>query len=103
MHLKEESLRTEGTRTMKIRTLSILAIFAGILLLVAPQSLSPVLAEDGFDLYECEADCRWIYGGSEWSPPPLKGASVIGYNNCILACQRKYWKQFDKDTKDQSN
>lgn len=83
------------------RVATVLAI--GILLLAWPVSLTSADSDEPFSLQECETDCRWTFGGSEWSPPALKSSQAIGYNNCILACQRKHWKRFDQETEGSAN
>ncbi len=73
------------------------ALAVGIILF-AWVSWSSADADEPFNLQDCESECSLAYGGTEWSPPALGRSEAIGYSNCILACQRKYWKQFDKDT-----
>jgi hypothetical protein len=54
----------------------------------------------GFDRSECEAECRRAYGGYEWAPPALGRGDYWGYASCILKCERKFWKAFDKESDD---
>ncbi|MEJ2716198.1 MAG: hypothetical protein P8182_03530 [Deltaproteobacteria bacterium] len=54
----------------------------------------------GFDRSECEAECRRAYGGYEWAAPPLGEGGYYGYARCIMDCQRKFWKVFDKESED---
>jgi hypothetical protein len=65
--------------------------------------------EGGFDLQSCETNCRSYYG----IPPYLKeqGAGGGGASSdsnsryliiahCIEQCQKRFWKEFDKNMKD---
>jgi hypothetical protein len=64
---------------------------------------SDVIAHD-FDLDECQRNCRFKYGLSLYGDLyfPMFGAASddaarIGYFNCVLKCNRKHWKHFDKE------
>jgi hypothetical protein len=59
-------------------------------------------AGDSGDAWEqfqqCKIDCNQIYGGVDVLPPPASSSGTsLGWANCVLACERKYWKQFDKE------
>lgn len=83
---------------MRITLRRVAAIAVSVLLVAGLVSWAAAASDEPFNVKDCEANCRWTYGGSEWSPPPLKSSQTHGYNNCILACQREYWKRFDKET-----
>ncbi len=51
-------------------------------------------------LHECQTSCREQFGGDEWNPPPVSEGSQIAYFNCIQRCERRFWKDFDKDTEE---
>ena len=83
----------------------IVAITLGILLLTGILVAMPAASladgflqdKDGFDREYCEAECRRAYGGYEWAPPHLGSSGQLGYNTCILKCNRQFWKSFDKE------
>jgi len=70
------------------------------LLVLLPDSVpaGPYLPGPGPDMEYCQAECRRAYGGYEWAPPRLSESEQIGYNKCIVQCERKYWKAVDKET-----
>ena len=80
-------------------------VVAGALALTAIVMLSPTNTssmdggiEEGQDsLHECETRCRQEFGGDEWIAPPVRGGAMIAYSNCILKCEREFWKDYDKD------
>lgn len=61
-------------------------------------SVAGDMAEAEEKLKDCETLCRQRFGGDEWVPPPVRGAEMIAYSNCILKCRRQFWKDYDKDT-----
>jgi hypothetical protein len=84
---------------------SLLIIFLSAMFTAAPSAARVDLFRDaagfgGFDRWECEAECRRIYGGEEWAPPRLGEGGYFGYASCIQRCERKYWKSFDKESDD---
>lgn len=85
-------------------------LFAMMGFLAVAPAQAPVETNDygeGFDLEECEQECRsWFgidpYGSVE---PNFRGGGGYGppggyyaYASCIQDCNRKYWKLFEKET-----
>ena len=69
------------------------------LLVLLPDSVpaGPYLPGPGPDLQYCQAECRRSYGGYEWAAPPLSASEQLGYNRCIVQCNRDFWKEWDKE------
>jgi hypothetical protein len=77
-----------------------LAVLAGAVILFF-QAHMVGAAEPGasWDQYQqCKIDCNENYGGVDTFPPALRGGESLGWSNCVLRCERTYWKQFDKET-----
>ena len=55
-----------------------------------------------FDLAACEQECRMRYGYElYWRRyPPSGGGSYWVYTKCLQNCNRRFWKEFDKETDD---
>jgi hypothetical protein len=49
---------------------------------------------------QCKIDCNEAYGGVDLLPPAVGGAGALGYSNCVLKCDRSYWKDFDRQFED---
>jgi hypothetical protein len=89
-----------GTSVVK-KVVGLAVLVSAVLVL----SQAPVVgaAELGasWDQFEqCKINCNESYGGLDVFPPGLRRGGTLGWSNCVLACERKYWKQFDKDTDD---
>jgi hypothetical protein len=78
----------------------LMVVVAGISALAPPNSRADAFMKDanGFDYEYCQAECRRAYGGYEWAAPALRPGNTFGYNNCLLACERKQWKALDRET-----
>ena len=46
---------------------------------------------------QCRNDCNEQFGGVDVIPPAATRTSYLAYANCVAACERKYWKQFDNE------
>jgi hypothetical protein len=81
-----------------------MAIFGLVLAvgLVSLESHRAVAADasNNWDQYQqCKIDCNESYGGLDVHPPSLRGGGgPQGWSNCVLKCDRDYWKQFDQET-----
>ncbi len=60
---------------------------------------------EGFDLQDCEQYCRsWFNVDPYGAVTPQRGGwggsgrGYYAYASCIQECNRKYWKNFDKET-----
>ncbi len=52
---------------------------------------------DFFDKFrQCKVDCNEAYGGLDIFPSPR---APQGHADCMLKCERRFWKDFDKDTR----
>ncbi len=83
-----------------------IAAAIGLVFLLSGVSVNFGLAEDriggNWDRYQdCKIDCNEAYGGYNVFPPPLSGVDALGYSNCVQACDREYWKNFDKQFQDE--
>ncbi len=78
----------------------LMVVVAGISALSPPNSRADAFLKNpkGFDYEYCQAECRRAYGGYEWAAPALRPGATFGYNNCLLACERKQWKALDRET-----
>ncbi len=77
-----------------------LAVLTGAVILFV-QAHMVAAAEPGADwdqYQQCKIDCNNDYGGLDTLPPALRSGNSLGWSNCVLRCERKYWKRFDKDT-----
>ena len=90
----------QPSRTLVIAAVG-LALLAGMLVLVPPAGAGPAGSWDQFQ--QCKIDCNEGYGGLDVNPPALSGARGLGYSNCVLRCERRYWKNFDKDMQNMEN
>ena len=64
-----------------------------------PRVASAVDTGGSWDRFaKCKIDCNEAYGGLDVFPPALTGPRGQGYADCILKCDRQYWKDFDKET-----
>ncbi len=70
---------------------------AAILLTAVSVAKSDSIIDSEKQLEECVEDCNEAYGGWGPFPPPLSHDQAIGWANCRLKCERRYWKKFDKD------
>jgi hypothetical protein len=63
--------------------------------------ISTAVAADSGDAWDqfqrCKINCNESFGGVDVLPPAASGGTSLAWSNCILACERKYWKQFDKE------
>lgn len=88
---------------VSVCTAAIILLFAGLTPdLGTTTPASPAFPQGGFDRDECEEDCRWQFGvepsfmgGGGW---PDSG--YYAYADCIRDCNKKFWKEFDKETGD---
>jgi hypothetical protein len=75
----------------------------GLVLLVGLVSLEPgrAAAADGanaWDHYQqCKIDCNESYGGLDVFPPSVGDGAAQGWSQCVLKCEREYWKKFDRE------
>ena len=87
---------------LKLFTIAMLGFvfIAGSVVLVneVPEAVAsdPGAALDEFE--QCKIDCNEIFGGLDIFPPSATGARSLGWANCVLRCERKYWKRFDKES-----
>ena len=84
-----------------------ISVLVGVFVLAAAGAMAPGLAPaDSDDLNknetereECEIDCNESFGGVEnIRPPYISEAQARAWAHCMLKCERKYWKNFGKDT-----
>ena len=79
---------------------SFIIAIVGCALLFALACILPVVshAQDSgmFDKYrQCKIDCNEAFGGLDVFPSER---APQGHAECILKCERKFWRNFDKDT-----
>lgn len=46
---------------------------------------------------QCEIECNEIFGGIGRLRPPATGAAARHWAHCMLECERKYWKKWDRE------
>jgi len=86
-------------RTVIVLTMGV--FFLGGLVYVA-SSLAADQPGANWDRYQqCKIDCNETYGGVDIFPPAVRGGGALGYSNCVLSCDRRYWKDFDRQFKDE--
>jgi hypothetical protein len=91
---------------MRIQASGYMAVVLGLILLVGLTCFFPAVSgaqqTSIFDKAQrCKADCNEAYGGLDIFPPQLQPPSTTGWSNCMMRCDRQFWKDFDRqaDTK----
>jgi hypothetical protein len=87
---------------MRIRMSGYMAVALGIILLVGLTCVLPAVsgAQENsiFDKAQrCKSDCNEAYGGLDIFPPKLQPPSTTGWSNCMMRCDRQFWKDFDRE------
>jgi hypothetical protein len=78
-----------------------LYVAVGLALLFALACILPADSRaQGNDLFDkftqCKIDCNEIFGGIDMMPSPR---APLGHADCVLQCERRFWKDFDKGTR----
>lgn len=81
----------------------IVAVALALLIGSAPVTLTgnALAAGETWDRFgQCKIRCNEAYGGLDIFPPNLRGGSQAGWNDCILQCERKHWRDVERETRD---
>lgn len=90
-----------------MNTVRVIAI-SGIVIMLASGFVSLAGADpyepmaDGsteFDRQRCEMECRSRFGYELYFSPGGGTGAYWAYASCMADCDRKFWKQFDEDSK----
>lgn len=100
--------------TMRMVALASVLVFAGIA--AAQAEASPLFlcsAAEGlggglftstetnsFDLQTCQRDCAIDHGVEPWFRGGGGDARWYMYTSCVQDCNRKFWKEYDKEMRD---
>ncbi len=86
---------------------TILGLLVPFMMVSAASAQGPEIVRlnaQGFDLQDCEQECRSIYGVDPYSQAGWWGGRnydkglYYQYARCIQRCNKKYWKEFDRET-----
>jgi hypothetical protein len=77
----------------------IVALMIG-LVSVAPVAVAGDQPTSWDQFQQCKISCNESYGGIDILPPAVRGGGALGWSNCVLKCERDYWKDVDQETKD---
>ena len=74
---------------------------AGLTVVVVLACIVPATSHaqgaDFFDKFrQCKIDCNEAFGGLDIFPSPR---APQGHADCVLKCERRFWKDFDRDTR----
>lgn len=80
-------------------TLAALALIAGSSTLTGEFSLADAAGQGASweKFQDCRNDCNEQFGSVDILPPSTSRTSYLAYANCVAACERKYWRGFDKE------
>jgi hypothetical protein len=73
---------------------------AAVLFLIVASVAVPILAStvaaQGFDRDSCIRGCAWL------RPVPGRnyGGQWMNYQNCVSDCEKRFWDNFDEETRD---
>ena len=68
-----------------------------LVLLIGFASISHAQGADNFDKFrQCKVDCNEAFGGVDVFPSTR---SPMGHAECIQQCERKFWKEFDRQNR----
>jgi hypothetical protein len=100
----DEIFPTKEGRIMKTwkafcAIIAVLALIAGVAW-IGPVSAAGDEATPWDQFQQCKISCNEGYGGLDIFPPAVRGGGAQGWANCVLKCERNYWKDVDRDTKD---
>lgn len=87
------------------RIIILLFVLALLLPLGAPAPLSLnsdtacANGEGMFDRFQCLEGCRYKFGGlGAADGDQVASYTVIGWQECLMECERKFWKEREQDS-----
>ena len=87
------------------RIIILLFVLALLLPLGAPAPLSQISdmafanGEGQFDRFQCLEGCRYKFGGlGAADGDQVASYTVIGWQECLMECERKFWKEREQDS-----
>lgn len=81
----------------------VVAVIGSLCIASAQAPTDSYIPEVCFDLTACEEECRSRYGYELFwrgGYPPRGSGSYWVYTKCLQNCNRRFWKEFDKETDD---
>jgi hypothetical protein len=80
----------------------VVAVIGSLCLASAQAPTDGYQPEVCFDLAACEQECRIRYGYELFRGryPGPGGGSYWVYTRCLQNCNRRFWKEFDRETDD---